>query len=63
MGAVSSWFLLSGCHSVRVLQELTFPLFEADDLKRLGEEMNKLMWFQREARGFRLMLYLLSHVL
>ncbi|XP_076122786.1 von Willebrand factor A domain-containing protein 3A [Alosa pseudoharengus] len=43
--------------------ELTVPVFEGDDLKRLGEEMSKLMQFQMEARGFRLMLYLLSHAL
>ncbi|KAL2100914.1 hypothetical protein ACEWY4_002675 [Coilia grayii] len=34
-------------------QELAVPLFEGDDLRRLGEEMNKLMRFQREAQGFR----------
>ncbi|XP_042564284.1 von Willebrand factor A domain-containing protein 3A [Clupea harengus] len=34
-------------------QERTVLLFEGDDLRRLGEEMNKLVQFQREAGGFR----------
>ncbi|XP_063074803.1 von Willebrand factor A domain-containing protein 3A [Engraulis encrasicolus] len=35
-------------------QELAaVPAFEGDDLRRLGQEMRKLLQFQREARGFR----------